>query len=454
MLRLKNPATDELIATLPEFTEDEVSEAFYQAKSKQQEWASTPYEKRANVLKKFKNLLNKNKLEAATELSLQMGKPLRQAISEIEVTCKRIEWFINETQKQLATESVHSQKNLEEKISYQPLGVVANISAWNYPFFVGTNVFVPALLTGCTVLYKPSELCALSGKRIGELLATAGCPEGVFTVIQGGAQVGSYLSQLSLDGLFFTGSYKTGRKILSNCAEKLMTRVFELGGKDPAYVCDDAKLEETVATLVSGVFYNTGQSCCSVERIYVHEKIYDLFCREFAKKTEDLILEDPCHDSCDLGPLARKEQVSYLSDQVEDALQKGASYLISPRQIPEKGNYFSPIILIGVDHSMKIMREESFGPVIGIQKVSSDGEALKLMDDTPYGLTASVHSSDKKRAVDLLSQLKVGTAYWNTCDRISSRLPWSGQKSSGMGATLSHLGIKTFLHPKAWHLIS
>ena len=228
----------------------------------------------------------------------------------------------------------------------------------------------------------------------------------------------------------------------------------ELGGKDPVYVCEDAKIDATVKSVASGALYNSGQSCCSVERIYVHEKIYPEFLQQFKKELEHYKIGDPSLEDTNVGPLTRKSHREFLDDQVEDALAKGASYLVKGGQIEQKGSFYSPTILVNVDHSMKIMVDESFGPIVGIQKVSSDAEALKLMQDTEFGLTSSVYSENFSRAESILSKIDSGTVYWNCSDRVSPYLPWSGRKSSGFGSTLSELGIRAFVHPKAWHQVS
>ncbi len=340
----------------------------------------------------------------------------------------------------------------EEKISYDPLGVVGNISAWNYPYFVGSNVFIPALLTGSVVLYKPSEYTTQTGLAIGKLWKEAGLPEDVFTVIVGGGEAGKALLEQPLNGIFFTGSHATGCKVAAAAASRLIPVQLELGGKDPSYVCDDAPIQETAEALSDGAFYNTGQSCCSVERIYVHQSIYEEFVEAFVKIVKGFVVGDPADKDTYIGPLARKEQIAILEAQVADALAKGAKLECGGKAMDRTGYYFEPTVLSNVDHSMDVMREESFGPIIGIQSVDNDKQALALMNDTRYGLTAGVYTPSQERALDMLDKLNAGSTYWNCCDRISPRLPWSGRQDSGLGVTLSHLGIRAFLKPKAWHL--
>ncbi len=340
----------------------------------------------------------------------------------------------------------------EERISYDPLGVVANISAWNYPYFVGANVFIPAILTGSAVLYKPSEFTTLTGQAIEKLWTKAGLPEAVFTAIIGGGEAGAALLKQPVDAVFFTGSHATGKKIAAAAAELLVPVQLELGGKDPIYVRADVPVKEAAESLADGAFYNAGQSCCAVERIYVHSDIYDEFVEAYVEAVKGFVVGDPLDEETYLGPLARKEQQAVLEAQIADATAKGATVLVGGQAKEGKGYYFEPTVLTGVDHTMDVMKEESFGPIIGIQQVSSDDEAIELMNDTRYGLTAGVYTTDQDAALGLLKRLNAGSAYWNCCDRISPKLPWSGRGDSGLGSTLSHLGIRAFLKPKAWHL--
>ena len=343
---------------------------------------------------------------------------------------------------------------MREQITHEPLGVVANISAWNYPYFVGSNVFVPALLAGNAVLYKPSEFASLTGLAIGEMLHAAGIPRDVFSVVIGGSATGGVLVDQPVDGVFFTGSFATGARIAAACAPRMLKLQLELGGKDPTYVCEDADVKVAAESLADGAMYNAGQSCCSVERIYVHERLYDRFVDAFAAAVKGFKRGDPMDEATYLGPLARAPQLAVLERQVADAIARGAKLLTGGKRIAQKGNWFEATVLSNVDHSMELMREESFGPVIGIQKVGGDEEALRLMNDTPYGLTAGVYTPDEERARRILAQLRSGSVYWNCCDRVSPRLPWSGVGHSGVGVTLSTYGIQAFTRPKAWHLRS
>jgi len=265
--------------------------------------------------------------------------------------------------------------------------------------------------------------------------------------------VGEILLNTSFDGYFFTGSYKTGKYIYEKVASKMVPCQCELGGKDPLYVADDiADVKAVAAGTADGAFYNNGQSCCAVERIYVHQKIYDQYVEEFVKELKSWKQGSPTEAGVYFGPLTRQDQGRVLQHQVEEAVRGGAKILSGGKPIAGKGYYFEPTVLVNVNNQMAIMRDESFGPVIGIMKVKDDDEAIRLMQDTEYGLTASVYSSDQQRAENILQQINSGTGYWNCCDRVSAAVPWSGRKHSGFGSTLSHAGLRAFAKPKAYHL--
>ena len=362
-------------------------------------------------------------------------------------------YFLDHSAKWLAEEWVVTEGATREKIGYEPLGVVANISAWNYPYLVGVNVFIPALIGGNGVLYKPSEYSTLTGLNIRRLLYRAGVPENVFEVVTGKGKAGEWLLGLPLNGYFFTGSYRTGRLIAEKVAAKLVPCQLELGGKDPLYVMDDVEdIDKVAAAALEGVVYNNGQSCCAVERIYVQEKVYDAFVKSYTEQLRRIVVGDPRDTATEIGPLSRPGQLEFLLQQIGDAVSKGARLLYGGKKVGRKGYYIEPAVLVDVDHGMKLMMEESFGPVVGIQRVKDDAEAVELMADTEYGLTAAVYSKSYERAEKVMRQLNTGTVYWNCCDRVSATVPWSGRKHSGLGMTLSYQGIRAFVQPKAYHI--
>ena len=451
-MKVLNPASGETLADVPDTTPKAIQEKWARARSAQPRWAATPLAERLDVIRRFRALLVERKEKLAQTLTSEVGKPITQSRNEIEGTLGRIDFFLESVPKVLRDEVVlkDASQKLEEKITLEPLGTILNISAWNYPYFVGSNVFLPALLTGNAVLYKPSEYATLTGLAIVNLFQETGLPEGAFQVFPGPGDVGAELLKLNVGGVFFTGSYATGRRIAETVAGRMIRVQLELGGKDPVYVCDDVDVQAAAEATADGAFYNAGQSCCAIERLYVHRKIYEPFVDAFLKTVRGFKVGDPTDPGTYIGPLARAAQVAVLEDQVADAVAKGARLLAGGKRI--KGNYFEPTLLVDVKHDMKVMREESFGPVLGIMAVDDDRHAFELMEDTEYGLTAGVYSRDRARAESILRDLPAGTGYWNCCDRVSPRLPWSGRGHSGVGSTLSTYGIHSFVQPKAWHL--
>jgi len=451
-LKITSPATGKVLATLPADDAKSVKAKYERARAAQPAWAKVRLKQRLDAMRRFRELVVADTERLAKILSDEVGKPISQARNELKGVLPRIDFFLDASAHTLRTEKVSNDGGMEERISHEPLGVVANISAWNYPWFVGSNVFVPALLAGNTVLYKPSEFAAMTGAEIARLLHAAGIPEGVFTSIIGDGKVGAALLAQPVDGVFFTGSVATGKRIAEAVRGRLVKLQLELGGKDPIYVCEDADIAKAAAGIADGAFYNTGQSCCSVERIYVNEGIFPQFVDAFVAEVKRFKRGDPSDESTYIGPLTRAPQLKVLEAQVKDAVKWGAKVVLGGKRPKGKGNWFEPTVLVDVDHSMAVMREESFGPIIGLMPAKDDAEAVRLMNDTDYGLTAGVYTPDKARAEKILAQVDAGSVYWNCCDRVSPRLPWSGVGDSGVGLTLSTYGIETFTRPKAWHL--
>ncbi len=451
-LIIHNPATDAQITQLPADDAQSVASKARAARAAQPAWAARPIAERRACIVHFRAAVVAQLDALAAVMTSETGKPITMSRNELNGLLGRIDFFLDQGAAAVATETVFDDAAMREQIEHVPLGVVANISAWNYPWFVGCNVIIPALLTGNAVLYKPSEYATLTGLEIGRLLHEAGVPREVLAVLVGGGEVGAALLAQDIDGLFFTGSHATGTRIAQALGSRLVKLQLELGGKDPTYVCDDADPKLAAASLADGAMYNTGQSCCSVERIYVHEKIHDAFVQAFMETVRGFAIGDPTQDNTYIGAITRAPQLAVFDAQVQDARAKGATVLCGGERLPGPGNWYPPTVVTGVDHTMDLMREESFGPLIGIQKVADDAEAVHWMNDTRYGLTAGVFTPDESRARALLSQVHAGSVYWNCCDRVSPRLPWSGVGDSGVGLTLSTYGIQTFTRPKAWHL--
>jgi acyl-CoA reductase-like NAD-dependent aldehyde dehydrogenase len=456
-LKIINPATGRQLRILAEDGLLQVTRKYEAARLAQPAWAGVPFAKRVAAIRRFRAALVAEREVLASLLTSEMGKPIAQARAELAGVLSRIDFFIDNTKPHLRNSMVldDAAQNLKEMISHEPLGVIATISAWNYPYLIGANVIIPALLTGNAVLYKPSEHAMLTGLEIARLLHASGIPKDVFIPVIGGAKTGGALIKQDIDSVFFTGSHATGVKIARAVAGRMVRLQMELGGKDPVYVCDDVDVNAAAARVAAGAFHNNGQSCCSVERIYVQENIYDAFVHAFVEEVRGYRIGDPADDQTYIGPLARAKQMAVLKHQVADAKKKGAKLLLggSPLLVPGgKGNWFAPTVFADAGQNTELMREESFGPIVGLRKVRDDAEAVRLMNDTRYGLTAGVYTPDGRRAERVLSQVRSGSAYWNCCDRVSPRLPWSGVGHSGVGVTLSGYGIEAFLRLRAWHL--
>eukprot|EP01117_Protostelium_nocturnum_P010061 TRINITY_DN3588_c0_g1_i1.p1 TRINITY_DN3588_c0_g1~~TRINITY_DN3588_c0_g1_i1.p1 ORF type:complete len:508 (-),score=218.25 TRINITY_DN3588_c0_g1_i1:1532-3013(-) len=452
---VKSPASGKLVDKLEEDSISSIKEKSKKAQLAQREWSKVELKKKISILQTFGENLAKKEEELAKILSSETGKPVSQAKGEIKGVQPRIKFFVENVESSIQSNQVRKTDSFEEQVRREPLGVIANISAWNYPYFVGANVFVPALLTGNAILYKPSEYSSLTGIQIAKLLHESGVPKDVFQTVLGEGKVGESLLQLpEVNGVFFTGSLATGKKIAKTVGERMLRLQLELGGKDPTYVSHQVDVAKAAAGLADGAFYNTGQSCCSVERIYVHEKVYDQFVELFVKEVKGFKVGDPSDSSTYIGPLTLPKQVQTLEAQVADAVKKGAKVLTGGKKLNQPGNWFEPTVLVNVNHSMDVMMEESFGPIIGIQKVSNVDEAIALMNDCKYGLTSGVYTKSREEADKVMSEIQSGTVYWNACDRVSPFTPWSGRRGSGVGSTLGTDGILAFTQPKAWHLIN
>lgn len=454
-MKIINPANETVINEVEEDNLHSINLKIARLKVGQLKWKGESVDNRLQVIESFGKLVQQHKNELAIILTRETGKPITQSLNEINGSLNRIDHLSKNARKWLQPEELGMEGNTLELLYHEPLGVIGNISAWNFPYNVGFNVFLYALVAGNAVLYKPSEFASLTGLKIKELLVEAGLPDDVFEVAIGSGYVGQTMLESDLNGYFFTGSHKTGVHIAKTLTPKLVPVQLELGGKDPLYVMDDvASVKQAAINAAEGAFYNNGQSCCAVERIYVHKNIFTEFIEHFVEEVKSYKIGDPQVEDTFIGPLTRAAQMEIILQQITDATSKGAKILLGGNRLDQKGYYLEPTVITDVDHSMSLMKDESFGPVIGIQRVASDAEALALMQDTEYGLTAAVFSENELRAKHILDQMNVGTVYWNCCDRVSPNVPWSGRKNSGLGATLSYIGIRAFTQPKSYHLRS
>ncbi|MDQ1381072.1 MAG: hypothetical protein QOJ71_1791 [Actinomycetota bacterium] len=453
-LEVRNPATDELIRSVAVTDEREVERKVERARRAQPAWAARSYDERATLLRAFRDLLEAETEECAQITTREMGKPIVQSRNEVRAVLDRVDWNVEHVGAVIAPRAVTAAApgSVEERVTHEPVGLVAHISAWNYPYFVGLGAVVPALLTGNAVLYKPSEHATLTGLRIVDIMHRAGIPVDIVQTIVGSGAAGAALVSAEIDMVCFTGSYETGRRVARSVADRLVRVQLELGGKDGAYVCDDVDVDSAALAVAEGAFYNGGQSCSAIERVYVHDAIFDRFVDAFVDVVGAYRTGDPDDEHTDVGPLARAAQLDVLDAQVGDAVAKGARVLCGGKRIDRPGAWFEPTVLVDVDPSMSVMRDETFGPVVGLQRVRDDTEARLSLDDTEFGLGGSVFSAERTRAERILSRLEVGNAYWNRSDRSSVTLPWSGRRHSGMGVSMSESGIRAFVREKAWHL--
>lgn len=453
MLEITNPVDATVIRRVATTSREQLAAQLEAARAAAHDWRRD-HGRRDSAIREFRAIVARETDELALTLTLETGKPIAQAKSEIRAFLGRIDYFLDIAPRCLQSQTVHCDETVQEEISFDPLGIVGCISAWNYPYFVGGNVFIPALLTGNCVLYKPSEVATLTGLAITERLHAAGVPAPVFTTLVGDASVGVMLTETSIDGLYFTGSVATGRAIRMAVSDRLIPLQLELGGKDAVYLCDDISVDHVAAAVADGAFYNTGQSCCSVERIYVHAAVYEAFVSAFLEVVSRFVIGDPRDADTYIGPLARRAQLGVLEGQVDDAVRRGGRIACGGKRLPGLGNFFAPTVMTHVPQDALIVQEESFGPIVTITAVADDAEAVRLMDDSCYGLTAGIYTPSRERAQRLLGALDVGSCYWNSCDRVSPRLPWSGRRQSGIGVTLSEQGVRAFLRPRAWHWLA
>jgi acyl-CoA reductase-like NAD-dependent aldehyde dehydrogenase len=338
-------------------------------------------------------------------------------------------------------------------IRHEPLGIVLDIPAWNYPLLIAVNVVVPALLAGNAVLIKHARLTPLCGDAFADAFRQTSLPPDLIASIHvSHATIRKLIDTRAVDFISFTGSVEGGRQVYQEASTQLLDMGLELGGKDPALVCEDANFDFTVPNLVDGAFYNTGQSCCAIERIYVMRPLFSRFVDAYVAEVEKYQVGDPEDESTTMGPLALRKAVDFMEFQVGQAVSRGARVLTGGRPLPGPGYYFQPTVLVDVDHSMSVMMQESFGPVIGIMPVDTEEEAIRLMNDSPYGLTASIWTEDMARGEKLAHRTAAGTVYVNRCDYLDPELAWVGIKDSGHGCTLSHLGFQYLSRPKSFHL--
>ncbi|MEM9921841.1 MAG: aldehyde dehydrogenase family protein [Bacteroidota bacterium] len=434
-----------------------VENALAKAQKVQQHWKKTAVEERKALCQKALDYLLAHADDFGKQLSWQMGRPLRYTPFEISKGFKeRAEYMMDIATDSLADIQVQGAGEFRRFIRREPLGSVLVLAPWNYPYLTSVNAIFPALLAGNTVLLKHAEQTPLCAEHYAAAFEQAGFPEGVFQYLHlSHPQVGALIQDRRIAYVAFTGSVKGGRAIQQAVSKRFMAAGLELGGKDPAYVRADADLSSSIENLVDGSFFNSGQSCCGIERIYVHESLFKDFLDGFVDLTKKYQLGDPLQKATTLGPMVRTSAAQSVQRQIDAAIAQGAQALIPSKLFPAHqpdSPYMAPQVLIDVNHSMAVMQEETFGPLVGIMSVKDDAEALHYMNDSLYGLTASVWTQDPQAAIRLGDQLETGTCFMNRCDYLDPALAWTGVKNSGRGCTLSKLGYEALTRPKSFHL--
>jgi acyl-CoA reductase-like NAD-dependent aldehyde dehydrogenase len=453
-LRVVNPFNQEVVAELALDDDAQVRAKVAAARRAFERWSRRPLGERAERVQAGLQRFRARGEEIAREVTLQMGKPIREARREVQTLFERAEHMMAIAAETLAPEVLPAREGLHRRIEHAPLGVVLDIAAWNYPLLIPVNVVVPALLAGNAVLLKHSARTPLCGERFAQAFADPDLPGLVASLNIGHEQTAALIADpRAVDYVAFTGSVAGGRSVYRQASQRILDVGLELGGKDPAYVAEDADLDFAVDGVVDGACYNAGQSCCAVERVYVHRRLYDEFLARARAVMERYRLGDPLDERTTLGPLAGSRALDLLERQVEDAVRRGARSLLGGRRLPDtRGNFFPPTLLADVPNDAEAMQEESFGPLLPARKVADDEEALRLMNDTRYGLTASVWTRDRERADRLAGELRAGTVYQNRCDYLDPALPWTGVGESGMGSTLSRYGFYHLTRRRSIHL--
>lgn len=454
-VKLISPIDGSVYAERPVSTDQALNAVVERARAAQPGWAQISVAERGKYMLAMLEALFSMTDEVLPEIAWQMGRPVRYG-GEFGGVRERASYMIEIAEQALKPVPAANPKDgFRRYVKKEPLGVVMVIAPWNYPYLTAVNTIVPALMAGSTVILKHAAQTLLVGERFAKAFEMAGLPKGAFqNVVLNHGQTEKLLGSGKIDHVNFTGSVGGGRAIEKAAAGTFMTLGLELGGKDPAYVLPDAGIENAVASLVDGAFFNSGQCCCGIERVYVHEKVYDQFVEGFIAETKNYVVGNPLEHSTTLGPMAHARFADLIREQKAEALRKGAVAHINMKVDGDVAGspYIAPEVLTNVDHQMSVMREEGFGPIVGIMKVRDDEEAIALMNDSPYGLTASIWTSDTEHAISIGDRVETGTVFMNRCDYLDPALVWTGVKDTGKGAALSAIGYDNLTRPKSYHL--
>ncbi|MBV8766987.1 MAG: aldehyde dehydrogenase family protein [Hyphomicrobiales bacterium] len=433
----------------------EIETALGLAREAQRSWAEVPLDERIATVMRGVEALGAMNEDIVSELALQMGRPIRYG-GEFRGVEERARHMASIARKALAPLVPEAREGFRRMVKREPLGVVLVIAPWNYPYLTAINSIVPALIAGNAAILKHAAQTILVGERFQQAFDRASLPKGLFThLVLSHEHTARMLTDGAVDHVNFTGSVAGGKAIEKAAAGSFTSLGLELGGKDPAYVRPDAKFDHAVENLVDGAFFNSGQCCCGIERIYVHEALHDRFVDAYAELTRRYVLGNPLDQATTLGPMAHLRFADLVRRQTREALDKGARGLVDAKAFAANAEgtpYLAPQVLAKVDHTMSVMVDESFGPVVGIMKVKSDEEAISLMNDSPYGLTASIWSTDTDAAERIGDRIETGTVFMNRCDYLDPALAWTGVKDTGRGASLSEIGYAMLTRPKSFHL--
>jgi acyl-CoA reductase-like NAD-dependent aldehyde dehydrogenase len=456
MLQTISPIDNSIYVERQLATPAQIEAALDRARRAQQAWRQVPVAARASTLNRFCDLFEAQRDAIALELTWQMGRPIRYTPGEVRGTLERARHMIRIAPQALADIDVGPKENFTRFVRREPLGVVFTVAACNYPYLIAVNSVVPALMAGNAVILKHSAQTPLCAERFDECLRSAGLPEGVFhTLHMSHADTERIVRDPRIDFIAFTGSVAGGHAIQRAASERFIGVGLELGGCDPVYVRHDADVAHAIENVVDGAYFNSGQSCCGLQRIYVHDEVYDPFVEGYVELTRKYVLGNPLDAQTTLGPVVSAAAAATIRRQIAQSISAGASPIIDETEFAASAvdtPYLAPQILLDVDHSMPVMKEEIFGPVAGIMRVHSDEEAIALMNDSAFGLTAAIWSSDEQAAVAIGERIATGTWFMNRCDYLDPALAWVGVKDSGRGCTLSSVGYEHLTRPKSFHL--
>jgi acyl-CoA reductase-like NAD-dependent aldehyde dehydrogenase len=443
-----NPATEEILGTYEAASKADVNSAVAKSRVAFHQWKQTSVAERAKLLRKLQKVLLKNKKRYAEIITLEMGKPIRESISEIEKCAWLCEYYSQNAEKFLQDEIVKTEAK-KSYVTFEPLGVIGCIMPWNFPFWQVLRFAVPALTAGNTVVLKHSSICPESALQIVEAFERAGFPKNVFQTVLGPAEVGEALIQSNINAISVTGSVETGRRVAELAARDLKKFVLELGGSDPFIVLEDADLDFTCEAAVKGRTINSGQSCIAAKRFIVVKEVAEEFSKKLVELTNSLVIGDPLDPQTQIGPVVREEQLNKLHAQVMDSVKEGAKILTGGRRLQRKGYFYLPTVLSNVTRHMRVFREETFGPVSPIIVVKNEEEAIRVANDSEFGLGASIWTKDLKRGEKIAKKIEAGLVYVNSSVHSDPRMPFGGVKHSGIGRELSHYGLREFVNIKS-----